>query len=77
MHYKQKLLWIRKMVLDDEVLADESLGQEVFAAIRRLEPHPIRIDELNGAPADYSLNREILEEQGYSPDGESMVQPGG
>ena len=64
-HYKKKLLWIREMILDSQIMADDVLASTVFAAIRRLEPHPIRIDEVNGAPASFPANRDILEEHGY------------
>jgi hypothetical protein len=66
-YYKEHILWVTAMLLDGEVLADEELTQGVFQEIRRVRNgQPIRIDSLNGAPVDFGVNSEILEEQGFS-----------
>ena len=64
-HYRVRLLWIRELFLDNEVIADEFLTREVFDQIRRLTPNPVRVDSLNGTPPHFPINRQILEEQGY------------
>jgi len=58
------MFWIEDMYLEEDVIADAQLASEVFKEIRRLSHHPIRIDNLNGVPADTPINREILSEQG-------------
>jgi hypothetical protein len=67
-HYKTRLLWIEDLYLDEGILADEQLTRMAFEEIRRSEAKPVRIDRLNGVPAHYPINREILSEQGYRVD---------
>jgi hypothetical protein len=69
-HYKMNMLWIRELLLDEPVLANPSLLQEVLDGIRRELTYglsSIRIDWINGTPADSPANRALLSSQGYVP----------